>query len=103
MVLQSQRGVEEPTGQSHTRPDAAGADVLSAREREVAALVATGMSNRAIAQALMITESAAEVHLKHILSAPSRKYRARVRLPWHESPLLIEVGVQGGVVPDLGE
>jgi non-specific serine/threonine protein kinase len=42
-------------------------DVLTPREREVAALLARGLSNRAIAEALVITETTAEVHVKHIL------------------------------------
>jgi len=91
-VLQNQRGVEEPTGQSHTRPDAAGADVLSAREREVAALVATGISNRAIAEALVITESTAQVHLKHILSKLGFRSRAQIAV-W---------AAQHGPIPDSG-
>jgi non-specific serine/threonine protein kinase len=41
--------------------------VLSARERQVAALLARGCSNRQLAAALVITEGTAEVHVKHIL------------------------------------
>jgi DNA-binding CsgD family transcriptional regulator len=42
-------------------------DVLTPREREVAALLARGISNRGIAEALVISETTAEVHVKHIL------------------------------------
>ena len=41
---------------------------LTAREREVAALVAQGKSNRQIAEALTITEGTAERHVANILS-----------------------------------
>jgi len=41
--------------------------VLSAREREVLALVAEGYTNRRIAETLYISESTAGVHVSHIL------------------------------------
>jgi ATP/maltotriose-dependent transcriptional regulator MalT len=47
---------------------AATVDPLTTRERDVVALLAAGLSNRAIAQALVITEGTAEVHVKHILT-----------------------------------
>jgi DNA-binding NarL/FixJ family response regulator len=40
---------------------------LSPREREVAALVAGGLSNRQIAGRLLITERTAGAHVEHIL------------------------------------
>ena len=40
---------------------------LTAREREVLALVATGQTNRRIADALFISESTAGVHVSNIL------------------------------------
>ncbi len=40
---------------------------LTAREREVAALVAQGMSNRQIAQQLFLSESTIENHVSKIL------------------------------------
>jgi len=43
-------------------------DPLTAREREVAALLAAGLSNRAIAERLVITEGTTEVHVKHIMT-----------------------------------
>jgi DNA-binding NarL/FixJ family response regulator len=47
--------------------------------REQVALVARGLSNRDIAEALVISEGTAEVHVKHILSksASSRAIRSR--------------------------
>ncbi len=41
---------------------------LSVREREVAVLIARGLTNRLIASELVITEATAEVHVKRILS-----------------------------------
>src|SRR5262249_50407472 len=73
-------------------------DVLTPREREVAALLALGLSNRGIAEALVITETTAEVHVKHILTedwrllqqvewrtpTPSQQRRARQCFPASE-------------------
>jgi DNA-binding CsgD family transcriptional regulator len=56
--------------------------VLTAREQEVAALVARGMSNREIAQALVITEGTAEVHVKHILSKLGLRSRYQIAVAW---------------------
>lgn len=42
-------------------------DALTPREREVLALVTRGLSNRAIAAALVISEKTAEVHVRNIL------------------------------------
>ena len=53
-------------------------DVLSPREREVAALVKQGLSNREIAAALVISESTAEVHVKRILSKLGFRSRAQI-------------------------
>ncbi len=41
---------------------------LTAREREVAGLIAAGKSNREIAEALVIGESTAERHVANILA-----------------------------------
>jgi DNA-binding NarL/FixJ family response regulator len=53
-------------------------DPLTERERDVAVLLAQGKSNREIAAALVISESTAEVHVKHILSKLDLKSRAQV-------------------------
>jgi DNA-binding CsgD family transcriptional regulator len=52
--------------------------VLTGREWEVARLLAAGRSNREIADALVITEGTAEVHVKHILSKLGFRSRAQV-------------------------
>ena len=65
------------TGASETAPDAGGAGAaragakpspLTSREREVAALVARGLTNREIAAALVVTERTAETHVQNILN-----------------------------------
>jgi DNA-binding NarL/FixJ family response regulator len=53
-------------------------DPLTEREREVAALISQGMSNREIATTLVISESTAEVHVKHVLSKLGLKSRSQV-------------------------
>jgi DNA-binding CsgD family transcriptional regulator len=53
-------------------------DVLTAREREIATLVADGLSNRDIAKQLVITEGTVEVHVKHILGKLGFSSRAQV-------------------------
>jgi non-specific serine/threonine protein kinase len=53
-------------------------DGLTARERDVASLVAAGESNREIAAALVISEGTAEVHVKHILGKLGFKSRAQI-------------------------
>jgi DNA-binding CsgD family transcriptional regulator len=45
-----------------------GVDVLTPREREVAALIAQGKTNREIAIALVIAERTADTHVQHILN-----------------------------------
>nr|WP_238351382.1 helix-turn-helix transcriptional regulator [Kribbella shirazensis] len=56
------------------RPD----DPLSPREREVARLVAAGLSNRGIAAALVISERTAQNHVQHILGKLGFVNRAQV-------------------------
>ncbi|MTJ65543.1 LuxR C-terminal-related transcriptional regulator [Nocardia seriolae] len=48
--------------------EASARTVLSPREREVAELVAEGMSNREIAAALVLSERTAQNHVQHILT-----------------------------------
>jgi ATP/maltotriose-dependent transcriptional regulator MalT len=40
--------------------------LLTPRETEVFELLCSGLSNRAIAQALVVTEATVKVHLRHI-------------------------------------
>jgi predicted ATPase/DNA-binding CsgD family transcriptional regulator len=54
------------------------ASLLSAREREVAALVAEGYSNRAIADALVIAPRTVDTHVSNILSKLDLRSRAQI-------------------------
>jgi ATP/maltotriose-dependent transcriptional regulator MalT len=53
------------TGARPRRVMRTGVDALTASERRVAEMAASGMSNRAIAQALFVTVRTVEVHLTH--------------------------------------
>lgn len=53
-------------------------DGLTAREREVAALVAAGKTNRQIADALVVSERTAEVHVSNILRKLEFSSRAQI-------------------------
>jgi DNA-binding CsgD family transcriptional regulator len=55
-----------------------GPDVLTAREREIASLVADGLSNHDVAEQLVISEGTVEVHVKHILGKLGFRSRAQV-------------------------
>jgi DNA-binding CsgD family transcriptional regulator len=62
-----------------TTPSAHGGDgVLTTREREVAALVAEGLSNGQIAQRLYISTKTASVHVSNILAKLGMASRAEV-------------------------
>jgi DNA-binding CsgD family transcriptional regulator len=54
------------------------ADRLTAREREVARLLADGLSNREIGEKLVLTEGTVEVHVKRILSKLGFRSRSQV-------------------------
>jgi non-specific serine/threonine protein kinase len=53
-------------------------DCLTAREREVAALVARGMTNREIATTLVISERTADAHVQNILNKLGVSSRAQI-------------------------
>jgi non-specific serine/threonine protein kinase len=51
---------------------------LTRRERQVAALVASGRTNRQIGRVLGISEKTAEVHLHHVMTKLDARSRAEV-------------------------
>ena len=59
-----------------TRATRAPADVLSPREREVLGLIAGGLRNREISEALFIANSTTKVHVRHILEKLGVRTRA---------------------------
>jgi ATP/maltotriose-dependent transcriptional regulator MalT len=58
----------DPHATAHTPARQTVSDGLTTREREIAGLLAGGLSNRDIADSLVISEATVEVHVKHILS-----------------------------------
>ena len=66
------------------------ANPLTPREREVAALVARGLSNRAIAQELVITEATAERHIGNVFAKLGLASRAQLAVWAVEHGLLRE-------------
>ena len=59
-------------------PDQPPGDLLTPREREIAALVARGLTNRQIAAELFISERTAGTHVAHILGKLGFTSRAQV-------------------------
>jgi predicted ATPase/DNA-binding CsgD family transcriptional regulator len=59
-------------------PESGAADPLTAREREVARLMAEGKTNRQIGEALVITEWTVDTHVRHILTKLNLRSRAQV-------------------------
>ncbi|NNJ12826.1 AAA family ATPase [Chloroflexales bacterium ZM16-3] len=58
----------EPPAPARAHPAPRSPDGLTPRELEVLALITRGLSNRAIAEALVISEKTAEVHVRNILA-----------------------------------
>jgi non-specific serine/threonine protein kinase len=70
--------MEVATGATPGDPERPQRVPLTARERQVAALVASGRTNRQIGRVLGISEKTAEVHLHHVMSKLDVRSRAEV-------------------------
>ncbi|HZQ38611.1 MAG TPA: tetratricopeptide repeat protein, partial [Dehalococcoidia bacterium] len=70
--------VPQPRPETPLRAAKAAAGGLTTREREVAALVARGLANRAIAEALVLSERTVEYHVGNILAKLGAGSRAQV-------------------------
>jgi predicted ATPase/DNA-binding NarL/FixJ family response regulator len=66
------------SGTAPSDPDRPPQVSLTPRERQVAALVASGRTNRQIGRVLGISEKTAEVHLHHVMSKLDARSRAEV-------------------------
>ncbi|MER7397841.1 LuxR C-terminal-related transcriptional regulator [Streptomyces sp. NPDC000151] len=75
-------------GEAAASEDPAGPlESLTRREREVAELVASGLSNREIATRLVISKRTVDAHLEHILSKLGFSSRSRIAALLGEMPL----------------
>ncbi len=63
---------------------------LTARERSIAALVASGLTNRQIADALVVTERTTESHLSHIFTKLGLRSRTQLATWAIESGILVD-------------
>jgi len=61
-----------------TKPPGGGAAPLTRREREVAGLIVRGLSNKEIAESLVIAQRTAESHVEHILTKLGFTNRAQI-------------------------
>jgi non-specific serine/threonine protein kinase len=59
---------------------------LGAREREIAALIAAGLTNRQIATQLGISPRTADTHVSHILRKLGLSSRAEIAAALHPTP-----------------
>jgi DNA-binding NarL/FixJ family response regulator len=71
-------GLAVALGSAPADPERARAVPLTRRERQVAALVASGRTNRQIGRVLGISEKTAEVHLQHVMAKLEARSRAEV-------------------------
>ncbi len=79
MVLGMTPFVDAIDGLTNRRPmDGPGPSPLSPRELEVAGLVADGLTNRAIAERLYLSERTAQNHVQHILTKLGLANRAQI-------------------------
>lgn len=73
--------------------------VLTRREREVADHIAQGLSNRAIAEALVLSPRTVESHIEHIFTKLGFTSRAQVAVWVAEQRRAADIGSQIGIYP----
>ncbi|MEU4764197.1 response regulator transcription factor [Actinosynnema sp. NPDC023794] len=72
----------------HRRPDPKALRVLTAREREILALVAAGMSNEEIAEHLVISPATSRTHVSRVMTKLGARDRAQLVVLAYESGLV---------------
>jgi len=77
-ALASESPVPSSSRSGTAPPISAQSDPLTRREREVAVLLARGLTNRQIAQELVISEKTVGIHVEHILAKLGFRSRAQV-------------------------
>jgi DNA-binding NarL/FixJ family response regulator len=78
LALQSEDAAPDPSPAPARPPGGLTVHDLSRRQLQVVALVAQGQSNRQIAEALVISQETAAVHVKHILAKLGFTSRAQI-------------------------
>ncbi|MBB5789846.1 response regulator [Jiangella mangrovi] len=81
--------LERPAGPERDRPRL---DVLTERETEVLALVASGLSNDEIAAALFISVKTVKTHIGHLLAKLAARDRAQLVIAAYENGLAGRAG-----------
>lgn len=69
---------ETPAAPLPRQQDSAQGDTLTRRERQVAALVSEGLTNREISEQLVISKRTADAHVEHILAKLGFSSRAQI-------------------------
>nr|WP_241265612.1 helix-turn-helix transcriptional regulator [Streptomyces boncukensis] len=79
------KGARRRGGTEPGAGDRTGTASLTRREREVAELVAEGLSNREISERLVVSKRTADAHVEHILSKLGFSSRAQIAALLNES------------------
>ncbi len=91
---------EEPLPEQPAGPGGpAGADALTRREREIAELIGTGMSNREIAEQLVISKRTADSHVEHILNKLGCSRRGQIAAFLGSAPATAAAPAAEGALP----
>ena len=81
----TRRLVEEVAKRAPTRADVHGIDQLTAKEREVLELMAKGLSNTEIAEAIFVSEATVKTHVGHVLAKLSARDRVQAVVAAYEA------------------